>query len=77
MKYQVWLIDKRILEEYLDENNTSKQHISLEFVKREGKKLFETEYKEEFEDKMDFFWSRYTTNVSVVLAFEEGNYYEW
>jgi len=77
MMYQIWLIDKRTLEDYLDENNTNREHISLTFVKREGQKLFDTDSKDEFENMMDFYWSRYTTNVSVVLAFEDGEYYEW
>ena len=77
MMYQIWLIDKRVLEDYLDENNTNREHVSLAFVKREGQKLFDTDSKDEFENMMDFYWSRYTTNVSVVLAFEDGEYYEW
>ncbi len=77
MMYQIWLIDKRTLEDYLDENNTNREHVSLAFVKREGQKLFDTDSKDEFENMMDFYWSRYTTNVSVVLAFEDGEYYEW
>ena len=77
MMYQIWLIDKRTLEDYLDENNTNREHVSLTFVKREGERLFETNSKDEFENMMDFYWSRYTTNVSVVLAFEDGEYYEW
>lgn len=77
MMYQIWLIDKRTLEDYLDENNTNREHVSLAFVKREGQRLFETNSKDEFDNMMDFYWSRYTTNVSVVLAFEDGEYYEW
>lgn len=77
MMYQIWLIDKRTLEDYLDENNTNREHVSLTFVKREGERLFETNSKDEFDNMMDFYWSRYTTNVSVVLAFEDGEYYEW
>lgn len=77
MSYQIWLIDKRILEEYLDQNGINRQRISLGFVKKEGQKLYEANTKEEFENMMDFYWSRYTSNVSVVLAFEEGEYYEW
>lgn len=77
MMYQIWLIDKRTLEDYLDENNTNREHVSLAFVKREGERLFETNSKDEFDNMMDFYWSRYTTNVSVVLAFEDGEYYEW
>lgn len=77
MMYQIWLIDKRTLEDYLDENNTNREHVSLAFVRREGERLFETNSKDEFDNMMDFYWSRYTTNVSVVLAFEDGEYYEW
>lgn len=79
MRYVIYQIDNEYLERYMDENNCPRNKVSLSFIRKEGNKLFETNDKDEFENMMEFYWSRYTSNISSVVAYdtEDESYIEW
>lgn len=79
MRYVIYQIDNEYLERYMDDNNCPRNKVSFSFIKREGNKLFETNSKDEFENMMEFYWSRYTSSISSVVAYdtEDESYIEW
>lgn len=79
MRYVIYQIDNEYLKRYMDDNNCPRNRVSLSFIKREGSKLFETNDKDKFENMMEFYWSRYTSSISSVVAYdtEDESYIEW
>lgn len=77
--YGIYLIDNKYLKSYMDENNCPKNKVSLNFIKKEGTRLYHAANRNEFNNMMEFYYITYASHFSTVVAYnlEDESYIEW
>lgn len=70
MRYIIYNIDKEAVDNYKDEYGCSKNDIPLRLAEFEGNRLFSTNNKSELNNMVDFYFSRYASNLTYVMIYD-------